>query len=284
MSAVSETPAVDPPAPRESRAGRRVSRGHAGPMRPDATLRPWAVLGTVGLAALTTLSAYADPYLLTGALALTGLVLAYGWHDLLGAPAPAVPRVLTGLVALVGPITVAATPDEPYLRHVPVVVSGGLLVILLHQLVRRDGRPRLVEALSVSATALALLTCGVTLAPMPRMLGGTDVVACAALAVAAATLADLLVGRQGAHQWTLPLAMVLGGAASVATSLVAGSPRIGQAVLLGFLVGAVSHALRRVLGPLPVMVSTRGQLAAAAASLLVVGVVTTVFARVVLGQ
>ncbi len=288
MTAVSESSdastELSGPSEPPTRAARRMARTGDRPL-PAATIdrRPLVVVATVALSGLTALTAYADPLLLAGAVALTGLALAWGWLDLFEAPSPTVPRILVGLVAVAGPAIVAATPDDPYLRNLPAVVGGGLLLLLAHQLFRRDGRSRLTEAVTTSTAALAILTCGAAAVGLARVTGGVDALACAAAGVAAAALADLFVNRPRLRPWLLPLAMLLGGWAAALASLAAGSPRIGQAVLLGFLVGAVSHAMRRVLATLPAIAGTRGQVASAAASLLLNGVVVLVFTRVLLG-
>ncbi|MGL5862560.1 MAG: hypothetical protein ACRCY9_15010, partial [Phycicoccus sp.] len=75
----------------------------------------------------------------------------------------------------------------------------------------------------------------------------------------------------------------LGGvAAVVATSLLA-APGTGPAALLGFLVAAVSHAIRRVLSVLPPVAALRGQIAVAAAGILAPGVVAYVLTLVLVG-
>ena len=85
------------------------------------------------------------------------------------------------------------------------------------------------------------------------------------------------------HTWQLPISMLLGGWAAVGVSLLTGTPSIAHAALLGFLVAAVSHAVRRVLAPHPLLGTTAGQVCAAAASVLSVGIVIFAFARVVVG-
>lgn len=288
MTAVPE-PSAAPTEPSDeqpplTRAARRQARGGGLPLPPASTVRrPLVVVSTIALCALTVLTGYADPYLLAGAVALIGLALAWGWLDLLGAPAPRVPRVLVGLIALAGPVVVAATPDDPFLRNLPFVVGGGLILLLAHQLLRKDGRPRLTESVTIGTAALGILTCGAAAVSLARVTGGLDALACAASGVAAASLADLVIDRRAIQPWLLPLAMLLGGWAAAVASLVAGSPRIGQAVLLGFLVGAVSHALRRVLATLPPIAGARGQVASAAASLLLTGVIVVVYTRTLLG-
>ena len=93
----------------------------------------------------------------------------------------------------------------------------------------------------------------------------------AGLAVGA--LADPLISVRRLRQWALFVAMVAGGAAAMAVALVAGELTPAVAALLGLLAAAVSHATRRVLAPLPSSPLPRAQLAGAAASSLLVGVV-----------
>ncbi|MEO7069295.1 MAG: hypothetical protein ABI131_02265, partial [Nostocoides sp.] len=182
-----------------------------------------------------------------------------------------------------GPAVVAETEGDPYLRNLPFVAGGGLLLLLGYQLFRRGGRVRLTESAAISTSALAVLTCGATGVSLGRVTGGVDALACATAGIAAASLADLFVGRPAVRPWLLPLAMLLGGWAAALASLLTSYPRIGQAVLLGFLVGAVSHAMRRVLATLPPIAGARGQVASAAASLLLTAVVVLVYTRTLLG-
>ena len=62
-------------------------------------------------------------------------------------------------------------------------------------------------------------------------------------------------------------------------AVAAGEPMLGPAGLLGLLAAAISHAARRVLAPLPATAMPRAQLAVAAASSLLVGVVAYVVVR-----
>jgi hypothetical protein len=67
--------------------------------------------------------------------------------------------------------------------------------------------------------------------------------------------------------------MLIGGGAAVVVAVLAGDLLVGPAALLGLLAAAISHAARRVLAPLPATAMPRAQLAAAATSSLLIGVV-----------
>ncbi|WP_173954802.1 hypothetical protein [Hyphomicrobium sulfonivorans] len=111
--------------------------------------------------------------------------------------------------------------------------------------------------------------------------GSAAVVALAA--IAASSLADLVAGMPRVRPWMLPLAMFLGGGAALLAATLLGGPDSGPAALTGFLAAAVAHAVRRVLSVLPAVGSFRAQLASAAASLLVPGVVVYVLSLALVG-
>jgi hypothetical protein len=241
--------------------------------------RPLVVVATIAFAALVGLTAYASPSFVALAVALGGIVLAWGWPVLLSLPSPrgTAGVLAVGTVAMAG--TVLATRADPYLEWVPAAMAGSVLVAFLHQLMRRDGRPRLTESVAASVTGLAVISSGVAMAPLPHVLTGDSALAAAMAGLGAGAVADPLIGIHRLRQWALFVAMILGGGAGLAVALVAGHPEVAPAVLLGLMAAAVSHASRRVLAVLPAAASPRAQLATAAGSSLVVGVVAYVIVR-----
>ena len=158
-----------------------------------------------------------------------------------------------------------------------------MVVAFLHQLLRRDGRPRLVESVASVVTALALIVSGGCLVPLPRTAEGGAVMAVAGAAVAVCALVDLLARVRPAASLLLPLALVAGTAAAVGVAAVAGGVSLAAAAVLGLGSAAVSAALRAVLGALPTMSGPRSQLACASASVLGCGVVVYVVGRLLVG-
>jgi hypothetical protein len=147
------------------------------------------------------------------------------------------------------------------------------IAAFLHQLLRRDGRPRLTESLAATIAGLAIVAAGAAYGPVPHVLGGEAALAATMAGLGVGALADPLISRRRTRQWALFIAMVLGGAAALAVGIAAHEPLPASAALLGLLAAAISHAARRVLAPLPASRQPRAQLASAAASSLVVGVV-----------
>jgi hypothetical protein len=281
-------PEPTPDAPvAETRAQRRARREAVlkEPVLPAlATVRrPIAVIATIVLAALLVLALLADPVLLAAGLAWAGIVVAWGWPSLLGSSSRFGSSLAIGVTGVLAPIAAVATTDEPYLRLVPVALVVGLAIMFGHQMVRRDGRPRLTESIGITSLGLAVVALGTTWMPLSRTDRATDIAVIGLVSIGVASLADLVAGFARVRPWMLPLAMLLGGAGAMVAAAVAGSPAPGPAALVGFLCAAVSHATRRMLSVLPAVTSVRGQLSTAAASLLVPGVVAYGLALAIVG-
>jgi hypothetical protein len=271
----------------ETRAQRRARREAVlkEPVLPAlATVRrPIAVVATIVLAALLVLALLADPVLLAAGLAWAGIVVAWGWPSLLGSSSRFGSSLAIGVTGVLAPVAAVATTDEPYLRLVPVALVIGLAIMFGHQMVRRDGRPRLTESIGITSLGLAVVALGTTWMPLSRTDRATDIAVIGFVSIGVASLADLVAGFAKVRPWMLPLAMLLGGAGAMVAASVLGSPAPGAAALVGFLCAAVSHATRRMLSVLPAVTSVRGQLSTAAASLLVPGVVAYGLALAIVG-
>ena len=271
----------------ETRAQRRARRDAVltEPVLPAlATVRrPVAVVATVVLGALLVLALLADPILLAAGLAWAGIVVGWGWPALLGSSSRFGSSLAIGVTGVLAPVAAVATTDEPYLRLVPVALLVGLAIMFGHQMVRRDGRPRLTESIGITSLGLAVVALGTTWLPLSRTSRASDIAVLGFVAIAVASLADLLAGFKKVRPWMLPLAMLLGGAGALVAASVVGSPATAPALLVGFLCAAVSHATRRMLSVLPAVGSVRGQLSMAAASLLVPGVVAYGLALAIVG-
>ena len=281
--AAAETDAAVP----ETRAARRARLEAAvlrQPVLPAlATVRrPLAAVATVVLAALLVLAVVADPVVLAAGLAWAGIVVAWGWPVLHGSSSRFGSSLAIGVPAVLAP-AVAAVPDEPYLRYVPIALVIGLAIMFVHQIVRRDGRPRLTESVAVTSLGLAVIALGTTWMPLARSHRATEVAVVGFVAIAVSAVADLGAGYDKVRPWMLPIAMALGGGGALVAAAVLGAPDTGPAALIGLLCAAVAHATRRMLSVLPAITSVRAQLSSAAASLLVPGVVAYGLALAIVG-
>jgi hypothetical protein len=259
----------------------RATETAAGPVVvpvPEMCPQPLVTVAVVALAGLLTVSGFAGPLLVAGAVALAAGVISWGWPGLLGLPS----QRGTELVLAVGSAgsigTALATRYDPLLVWMPAALAGSMIIAFVHQLARRDGRPRLVESIASTITAIAIVVSGASYVVLPRTTQGAWVIAVAAAAMALSALTEL-VGVPRMRAWLLPLAMLAGGVAAVAVAHASDSLAWGSAALLGVSAAGLSHAVRRVLAMLPAIGGARSQLVSAAASVLTTGVVVYVVAR-----
>ncbi|QFG69552.1 hypothetical protein [Ornithinimicrobium pratense] len=239
---------------------------HATRHRVQLTLEVLAVALTLGIAAA------ASPVLLAVGLAACASVIAWGWAGALALPTP---RGTFGVLALGGLALLAAVVGRdasPWLGWLPAAAALSMIAAFLHQLLRRDGRPRVVESVSAVVLALAVVGTGVLLVPASRTDLGIALVVGALAAAAASALTDLLGSLPAARPWLTPVALLAGAGAASAAAWLLGAPVLVW-VLVGVASAALSHAARAVLGHLPTMAHPRPRLVAAIASVLAVGLV-----------
>jgi hypothetical protein len=276
MPDVTEAP---PEPPQMTRAlTRALARAAAAAHRPvtpvdDMPIQPLTTGAVVALAGLLTITAFAGPPMVALAVAFAAFVIAWGWAGLLGLPSPRGTAfvIAVGSVGAVG--TALATSEDPFLAWMPAALAGSMFVAFLHQLARRDGRPRLVESLASTIMAIAIVVSGASLVTLPRLGHGAWVIAIASSAMAVSAVTELTGGSRRLQAWLLPLAMLTGGAAAVLVGLWLGAMGWGAAAFLGVLAAGISHAVRRVLATLPAISAARSQLVSACASVLIGGVV-----------
>lgn len=243
---------------------------------------PLLVVGAVVGAALLALSVYAGPWVAALAVAVGGVVLAWGWPGVLDLPSPRGTTTVLALASLGVAAAAVLTTSDPLLRWVPAAVAGAVLLTFVHQLARRDGRPRLVSTVAGTLTGIAVLASGTGFVGLSRLQHGGAVVAVALAGVAVGALLDHVARGEGLRAWLLPLELALGGGVGVGLSFLLGVTW-GVALLLGVVCTGVSHALRRVLVPLPALVASRSQLATGVTSVLLDGVMVYVVCRALIG-
>jgi len=263
-------------------AARVAARRSAGlGEQPDTGLAATSVLtvvATIALALLVGLSAAGGPLPTGAAVGFVGVVLAWGWPTLFSAPTPGWSATLIGSGALALGLTVGLTQDEPMLRWLPATIGVSLVLAFLHQLLRHD-RVGLTLGLASTVAGLALATAGAPLAALPAYSRGPGHVAVAMAAVGLAALADLLERVPLVRRWVLVPAVAAGVVGAVVAARLVGVVDPVPAVVLGLVVGAVSHILRRVLAALPGAGSLPARLSQGAASVLVVGVLVYLVTR-----
>jgi hypothetical protein len=141
---------------------------------------------------------------------LVALVVAFaaGWAPLLGLPAPGGTFFVVALPGLGALAAVHVTTTEPWLRYLPLVLAMGLLLSFTNELLRADGRERLVESLvgGVSGVVVAVSAAGWIAAS--KVTDGMALVLLCAAALAAASAVSAT-PRRGAVAVSVGVAAVL---------------------------------------------------------------------------
>ena len=203
-----------PPLRRPGRSDARRERPPPGPygLVPQPGVRPLVTLAVVAFSGLLVLSVLAGVPFVAAAVALGGGVLAWGWAGLLGLPSPRGTTSVLAFGTAAAVLTGALTRTDPFLRWMPAALALSMLVAFLHQLLRRDGRPRLVESVVSVVTGLAVVVSGACLVPLALTADGGSVMAVAGAALGVAALVDLLARRVRLRPWLVPMALVAGTA------------------------------------------------------------------------
>jgi hypothetical protein len=240
-----------------------------------------AAATSVVLAALFALAGYAGGTVLLGAAALTVLVVALGWASLLQLPGrrgTSLVVLLTGWAALaVAWLNQNATRP---LAAFAAVMAFAVLAAFAHELLRRDGRPRLVESVTgtLSGQVATVLAAGWVL--LPGTAAGTSAVVVTAVTVGAARLVTAFPLPQRTAGW----ACLAGGAvAGSVAAVVLASGNIQACVVAAVAVAAVVAGQDRLLATQAPKRSSLGLLAAAAAPVSSVGMVAYTVIRLLVG-
>jgi hypothetical protein len=252
------------------------------PAAPPAPVidRWWPPLAALACAGLLAISAYAGSLPLAGALLVVSALLIWGWPVLLDLPAPRGTIAALGVSAVLAMGAVGFTRDDPFLDWLALAAAGGVVACFLHQLLRRDGRPRLVESLSGELMAVALIACGAATVGLPRTQGGADAV----LALSAAVAAVAGVALVPLPERLLTPFVLVGStaAAALAAGLATHTPvAFGAVVGLGFAIATIT--LRRLFMSRPVLTFLPAAVSVAMAPILASGIVTYVLARLFIG-
>jgi len=242
--------------------------------------RWWPALSALAVAVLLGIAAYAGSVALGAAVLVVGGVLSWGWPVLLDLPAPRSTMLTLGLAALLATTAVALTEDDPLLDWLGLAAAGGVLACFLHQLLRRDGRPRLVESLAGELMAVATLASAAAIVALPRTPGGADAVLTLAAAIAAVALVELVPLPE--RLFAAPAVVAAAAASALVGALAADSTAVFGAVLgLAYAIAVI--CVRRLFVPRPVLAFLPAALSLAMTPIAASGIVSYVLARLFLG-
>lgn len=228
----------------------------------------------MGSALFLGLTAMAGPTTMALAVAVMIGVVAWGWAGVLGLPTP---RGTAGVLLLGGlAIVVAVTLSEGdgHLSWLPGALAVSIITAFLHQLLRKDGRPRVAESVSAVLLALTLFTCAAFLVPLSRTDLGAALTLASGGGAAWSALVSLAARPGGARvaPWVVPLSLMVGGGGGALVSVFMPGPWSAM-LLCGVIAAGVSLAVRSVFAPLATMAHARPRVVVALCSVLIVGII-----------
>ena len=238
---------------------------------------------TAALGALVAVAGYVSAagglglYPLAAVCAALVVVFAIGWPGLAGLPfVPGSAAVV--LLAGVGSVAVVTlTPLPPYLQHLAVVLAGAVVLAFVNELLRRDGRLRLVESVAGTVAGTVLAVCVTGWVATARAPGGASVVVSGAVALAVGSAVVVLNGRA----W-LVYGVAMAGATVAATGVAWLLPDVGTlaGASLGVGVGVLVTALHALFDRLASLRRRLPSLAVAVLPVSVSGILVYVAGRV----
>ena len=234
----------------------------------------------LALAALLSGAAYAGRPALVVAVVLICSVVAAGWTTLLDLPSP---RGTTTVVAAAGglaAVAVALTRDEPLLEWLAPALAVAVVGEFVHQLGRRDGRPRMVESVCGSVAGIVVLGSFASVVALSRSPLTADGVVVWTLPVG---LAVALQGLPLPGRVAVPLAVVAAGLSGALLGGLLPAPTALAGAVAAALAAAVAVMLHRLLTVLPRAGTSPGWLALSAAPLASSGLVGYVALRLLVG-
>ena len=246
-----------------------------------------SVVLSIALAALIAVAGYADPWIVVAAGGVCVLALAIGWPQQLMLPhrlGSTFMIVVLGGGALVVGVRTAPTASDPArpLSAFAAVVAIALLLSFLHEQLRRDGRPDVVESVTGTLTGqvIAVLAAGwVLLVQIPEgpqgiVLGAAALVASrVVLALPVPVLISMWVAIAVAGVTGLAVAIGLNTATPV-KGLIAGACVAAVGVALDAVIDSGAQPETAMQGDAPLAIPGRlGVLAHAAAPVAAAGTV-----------
>ncbi|PFG34334.1 hypothetical protein [Sanguibacter antarcticus] len=144
-------------------------------------------VATACAAAAIAGGAYLGSVPLLAVVAVLVVLFAVGWSPLLGLPTPGGTFFVVVLAGLGALGSAQATYSEPWLRNLPLVLAMGVLLAFINELLRGDGRERLVESLVGGVSGLVVAVSAAGWISAYKTDGGTSLVLSCAVSIAAAS-------------------------------------------------------------------------------------------------
>ncbi|MBO0899151.1 hypothetical protein J1G42_04085 [Cellulomonas sp. zg-ZUI222] len=232
---------------------------------------------TAVLAAVVAVAGFTGVLPLAAVSAVLVLVLALGWPGLAALPFTPGAGAVVALGGLGSVAAVTFTPEQPYLQHLALVLAAAVVLAFVNEMLRRDGRLRMVESVSGTVAGTVLAVCVTGWVATARLDGGEELVVAGAVALALGSACVALRGRT----WLVYLLTV---AAATAGGTLVGwllpTVQLVAGTVLGLGVGILVTALHALFDRLPALERRLPALAVVVLPVTVSGVLVYVAGRV----
>lgn len=237
-----------------------------------------AVLTAV-LSAVVAVAAYLGMVPLIVAVTLLVVAFAFGWSHLLRLPAVGGSSLVVVLAGLGSLACVAVTPDQPWLRYLPMVLAMSVFLAFINEMLRPYPRITLVDSLIGTVSGAVVAVCAAGWLATYRLDNGMElaVVAAGSLAVASAVSAVKL-----AEPIRSVVTVVAAGVAGVGGSYLLPHLTVIPGIVIGVLAALSLVAINLLFGKIR---SKHGKAAVASVLTLpvaVVGIITYIAGRILL--
>lgn len=222
------------------------------------------------------IAAFGDRPLLIGTVAGVCALFSIGWPSLLGLPAQR-GAVVVLLLTSAAAVTVVEVTDD--VAWAALVLAGSVLAAFIHELARRDGRPRLVESVAGTVAGSVVVVAGVGWLAMGT--GGSQVALVLTGSVtlaAAAAITAIPLGSPYSAITTIVVTALVG----VLVGYMLISVGMTTGVLVGLAAGVLIAAVHHLFGQFPSSGRVLPALSAAMLPVAVSGLPVYVLGRVLL--
>jgi hypothetical protein len=229
--------------------------------------RVWSIGSGPALALVLVLAALGGERVLVLGVALVQAGVVAGWHRSMSVPGAVEGAVVAAAAAVAADFAVLLSPDDRPLSGLPAALALAVVAALVGQLVRRDGRSRLVASLTATVCLAALAALPAAQVAALASKGGVPLLAATVVPAGLVTAADAL-GRVGTGpRWARPVvaavASVSAGAAVAALTDLSPTAAVGTAAASGAVAWAGAVLADRTTQPDPRLATALPQALAA---------------------